>query len=331
MKEIWVKADPWDKKLVTTALEAGADAVIVPPDKISDVKELGLIQTVSDKGDLKWGEDVASIKVQSSGDEDKIIELSRNKKVIVQTTDWTIIPLENLVARSDNNIFVEVEDMEEAKTALGILEKGVNGLVISQTDPIKLKEIMNGLRQEHQTLDLVTFKIDSIRALGMGDRVCIDTCNMMGTGEGSLIGNSSQALFLVHSESIENPYVSPRPFRVNAGAVHAYVLVPGGKTRYLSELKAGDEVLWVNAQGQAKPAIIGRVKIEQRPLLLIEATGPKGSATTICQNAETIRLMDKKGRAISVVKLKPGDEVLGYAEEAGRHFGHKIKETITEK
>jgi len=29
MKEIWVKADPWKKELVTTALEAGADAVIV--------------------------------------------------------------------------------------------------------------------------------------------------------------------------------------------------------------------------------------------------------------------------------------------------------------
>jgi len=37
------------------------------------------------------------------------------------------------------------------------------------------------------------------------------------------------------------------------------------------------------------------------------------------------------GHAISVVKIKPGDKVLGYAEEAGRHFGHKVKETITEK
>ncbi|MDY6974583.1 MAG: 3-dehydroquinate synthase II, partial [Thermodesulfobacteriota bacterium] len=35
--------------------------------------------------------------------------------------------------------------------------------------------------------------------------------------------------------------------------------------------------------------------------------------------------------AISVVKLKPADEVLGYVEDAGRHFGHKIEETITEK
>lgn len=331
MKEIWVKADPWQKELVTTALESGVKAVVVPPDKVDSVKELGIIQTISDNGDLKWGENVVSVEVKSAEDEDRIVQLSRDKKVIVQTTDWTIIPLENLIARTDNNIFVEVKDIEEARTALGILEKGVNGLVITQTNPLKVKEMMNELSKEHQTLELVPFKINSVRSLGMGDRVCIDTCSMMGTGEGSLVGNSSQALFMIHAESIENPYVSPRPFRVNAGAVHAYVMVSGGKTRYLSELKAGDEVLWVNSQGQAKSAIIGRVKIEQRPLLLIEASGPNGPATTICQNAETIRLMDKEGQAISVVKLKPGDEVLGYAEEAGRHFGHKIKETITER
>ena len=29
MKEVWVKADPWQKELVTTALEGGADAVMV--------------------------------------------------------------------------------------------------------------------------------------------------------------------------------------------------------------------------------------------------------------------------------------------------------------
>lgn len=331
MKEIWVKAEPWQKELVTTALESGINAVVVSPDKVSAVKELGIIQTVSDNGDLKWGEDVVSVEVKSAEDEDKIVQQSRDKKVIVQTRDWTIIPLENLIARTENNILVEVETIEEARTALGILEKGVNGLVITQTNPLKVKEMMNELRQEHQTMELVPFTINSVRSLGMGDRVCIDTCSMMGAGEGCLVGNSSQALFLIHAESIENPYVSPRPFRVNAGAVHAYVMVPGGKTRYLSELKAGDEVLWVNSQGQAKSAIIGRVKIEQRPLLLIEASGPNGPATTICQNAETIRLMDKDGQAMSVVKLKPGDEILGYTEEAGRHFGHKIKETITER
>ncbi|MDY6972744.1 MAG: 3-dehydroquinate synthase II, partial [Thermodesulfobacteriota bacterium] len=256
MKELWVKVDPWKKELVTTALEGGADAVIVPPEKVASVKELGLITTVSKDGDLEWEKDVVNVEIKSAEDEEEIVKLSRDKKVVVKTTDWTIIPLENLVARA-GNILVEVRDVDEARTALGILEKGVDGVIITQRDPVRVKEMINEIRSDRQTLDLVRLRIDHIRPLGMGDRVCIDTCSLMGTGEGSLVGNSSQALFLIHAESIENPYVSPRPFRVNAGPVHAYVMVPGGRTRYLSELAAGDEIMGVNAAGLGMPLLVG--------------------------------------------------------------------------
>ena len=330
MKEIWVKVDPWNKKLVTAALEAGADAVIVPSDKVNEVKELGIIKTVSEQGDIKWGEDVVVMEIKSAEDEDKIVEASSTKKVIVRTKDWKIIPLENLVARA-KNIFVEVKDIDEAKTAFGILEKGVDGIVIVEKDPIKVKEIINGIKAEKDMLPLVEFEVQSVTPLGMGDRVCVDTCTNMKPGEGMLVGNSSQALFLVHSESIENPYVEPMPFRVNAGPVHAYIMVPGGKTKYLAELKSGHTVTCVNWKGESFPVIVGRVKVEKRPLLLIEAQGPLGPVSIILQNAETIRLVGREGEALSVVKLKKGDKVLGYVEEAGRHFGHKIKETIIEK
>lgn len=53
--------------------------------------------------------------------------------------------------------------------------------------------------------------------------------------------------------------------------MHAYVGVPGGKTRYLSELEAGKEVLIVDQNGMQRTAIVGRVKIETRPLILVEA------------------------------------------------------------
>jgi 3-dehydroquinate synthase II len=330
MKEIWINADPWKKELITTALESGADAVIVPPDKVRDVKDLGLITTVSEKGDLKWGQDVMLMEIKSSDDENEIVKQALKKKVVVKTTDWKVIPLENLVARTDN-IFVEVKDLDEAKMAVGVLEKGVDGLIITERNPVKVKEMVNEIRSNKETLALTEFKIEKVVSLGMGDRVCVDTCTTMKPGEGMLVGNSSQGLFLIHSESIENPYVAPRPFRVNAGPVHAYVMASGGKTRYLSELRAGDEVMGVNSRGQIMPLLVGRVKIERRPLILIEASGPTGSFTTILQNAETIRLVGSGGEALSVVKVKPGDKALGYVEEAGRHFGHKIKETITEK
>jgi len=330
MKEVWVKVDPWKKELVTTALESGADAVVVPGDKVATVRGLGLIKTVSDEGDLKWGEDVVTVDIKSADDEEEIVKLSRHKKVVVRTSDWSIIPLENLVART-SNIFVEVDDLEGARTAAGVLEKGVDGLIITHRSPANVREIINEIKSGQQELGLEKLSVNRVRPVGMGDRVCVDTCTMMGSGEGILVGNSSQALFLVHAESIENPYVAPRPFRVNAGPVHAYVLVPGGKTRYLSELKAGDEVVKINSTGHVMSLVVGRVKIERRPLLLIEAMAPNGPATTILQNAETIRLVRPDGEAASVVRLMPGDEVLGFVEEAGRHFGHKVTETITER
>jgi 3-dehydroquinate synthase II len=146
-----------------------------------------------------------------------------------------------------------------------------------------------------------------------------------------LVGNSSAGLFLVHAESIENPYAAPRPFRVNAGAVHAYIRTQGDKTRYLSELTAGDVVSRVDARGNSRPVIVGRVKIERRPLLLITAQGAEGPLNTIVQNAETIRLVRPDGEPVSVVHLCPGDRVMAAVDRAGRHFGHRISETITER
>jgi RNase P/RNase MRP subunit p29 len=60
-------------------------------------------------------------------------------------------------------------------------------------------------------------------------------------------------------------------FRTVQGPVHAYVAIPGGKTCYLSELKTGKEVIVVDQKGQQRTAIVGRVKIETRPLILVEA------------------------------------------------------------
>lgn len=330
MKKLWVKIDPWDKKLVTTALESGADAVWVPPGKTAEVKALGLITVVAEDGDLVPGRQVAEVTVTSTEDEAEVIRLARELPVIVRTPDWTIIPLENLVAQS-GNIFVEVATPEEARTALGVLEKGVDGVVAASRDPSVIKAVARLVKEASPPVALTVARIIGLRPLGMGDRVCVDTCSNLGLGEGMLVGNSSGGLFLVHAESLENPYVAPRPFRVNAGPVHAYIRVTGGKTRYLGELKAGDEVLVVRHDGSTRPAVVGRVKVESRPLMLVAAEADGKEFSTILQNAETIRLTRPGGEAVSIVALKPGEEVLAALEEAGRHFGHKVQETITEK
>jgi 3-dehydroquinate synthase II len=330
MKQLWVKIDPWDKNLVTAALESGADAVWVPEGRAAEVKALGLIRVVAPDGDLAPGRDVQEVSINSTADEAEVVRLARQGPVVVRTPDWTIIPLENLVAQS-GNIFVEVADVDAAHTALGVLEKGVDGLIVNTASPGVIKEIARLVKAASAPVALATARIIRVQALGMGDRVCVDTCSNMGPGQGMLVGNSSGALFLVHAESLENPYVAPRPFRVNAGAVHAYIRVSPEKTKYLGELEAGDGVLIVDYQGNAYPAVVGRVKVERRPLMLVAAAVEDREITTILQNAETIRLTRPDGTAVSIVSLQPGDEVLVALEETGRHFGHKVRETILEK
>lgn len=330
MKEVWVNADPWKKELVAIALEAGADAVVVSPEKESSVKELGLIKTVSEKGDLRWGKDVTRMDIQSAKDEERITELSKERKVIVRTSDWTIIPLENLLAKTDN-LLVEVTTVDEARIALGILEKGVNGLVIRNPDPVEVLDIIKAAKASRERLELTELEIVGVHPVGMGDRVCVDTCSLMGAGEGILAGNSSRAMFLIQAESLENRYVAPRAFRVNAGAVHAYVMASGERTRYLSELRSGDEVLGVDCKGETRIHVIGRVKVERRPLLLVEARNGGGTSGLVLQNAETIRMVRPTGEPVSVLKLHPGEEVLGVELGGGRHFGHRVRETILEK
>ncbi len=175
-----------------------------------------------------------------------------------------------------------------------------------------------------EQFELVGAEIVNIEPAGTGDRVCVDTSSLMEMGEGMLVGSQSDGLFLVHSETLESEYVDSRPFRVNAGAVHAYIQAPGGETNYLSELESGDEVLIINNKGEASTATIGRVKIERRPMLLIEAVYEDRKFKTLLQNAETINLMDIEGNPISVSDLEEGDEVLLYPQEGGRHFGTKV-------
>jgi len=258
MRKIWVKVDPWDKKMVTTALEGGADGVLVPPGYADTVRQLGRIDTIAEDGDWKLGEDVVFFEINSSEDEEEIIRLAREKKVILQCPDWTIIPLENLIARGAE-VIAQVNDAEAARTAFGILEKGVGHILLAPPDAGALKQALAAVRESAMETALQTAVITGITPVGMGDRVCVDTCTAMTQGQGMLVGNSSSALFLIHSESVVNPYVSPRPFRINAGPVHAYTRVPGGKTRYLSELAAGDAIYVTDFQGRATESVVGRL------------------------------------------------------------------------
>ncbi len=331
MKKLWVNAIPYNKEVVISALESGAEAVVVSAGDSSKVRQFGKIKTVEAKGDIVPGKGVEFIDIANKSDEDKAAAVGADKILVLRMLDWTIIPIENLLARRGKNIMVQVETSQQARLMIEILEKGVDGVVLNTTDVNEIKktaEIISGISE---TVTLVTATITNIKQLGTGDRACLDTCTQMALGEGMLVGNMAGGFFLVHSESIDNPYVAARPFRVNAGAVHAYTLAPGGVTRYLADLKAGDEVLLVDFQGKSQTAYLGRNKIEKRPMMLVEAEAEGAPISLVLQNAETIRLVGSDGKAISVTTLKPGDKVLGHIEKAGRHFGMQVDETLIER
>jgi len=331
MKKLWVNAIPYNKEVVISALESGAEALVIPDDKTDTVRQLGKIKTVEANGDIKPGKDVEFIDIAGKADENKAAKVPESKIVVLKMLDWTIIPIENLLARRGKNIMVQVENSKQAKLMVEILEKGVDGVVLNTTDINEVKKTAQIIQDVGEKIALVSATITNIKQLGMGDRSCLDTCTQMALGEGMLIGNTASGFFLVHSESIDNPYVTSRPFRVNAGAVHAYTMSPGGKTKYLADLKAGDEVLLIDFQGKTQTAYLGRNKIEKRPMMLVEAEAEGKPISLVVQNAETIRLVNPEGKAMSVTTLKPGDKVLGRIERCGRHFGMQIDEILIEK
>lgn len=327
-KELIIDLRPFDKELVTSAIESGVKKIIVPEKCAELVHKLGRIETIAVDGDKKFGVDFFEQEINSKVDEDKALLLSKKGAVIIHASDWKIIPLENLVSKSDN-VFVSCS-VKEIPTMLSVLEKGVKGVVIKPKNRQEIIDAVLELSKQLNKVELVEAEVTNVKVLGSGERCCVDTCNIMGLGEGILVGNSPKMLFLVQSESMEVEYCATRPFRVNAGSVHSYVLLPDGKTKYLMELSSGDEALCVNPKGETKKVIVGRNKIENRPLVLIEAKVGSQSGAAILQNAETIRVVVPGGKSISVAELKKGDKVLVRTGEAGRHFGTAIKEKIIE-
>jgi 3-dehydroquinate synthase II len=361
LKEAWVYLEAWSKELVTTAMENGADAIVLPSGFHDRIKALGRIVTVSPDGDLRPQVDVFFERVQSARDEERVTRRLASGPVVLmdlpqalhespqsshqseawepaESPDpragprhpWEVIPLENLIARG-GRIIVPVQSPEELELAMTVMEEGAQGVLIQTGETGLLKSMLNRVKAASESVELSTAVIERIGLSGLGDRVCLDTCTLMSEGEGMLVGNSSGFLFLVQAEALPNPYVAPRPFRVNAGPVHAYLRAPGGSTRYLSELQSGDRVLIVRSDGSTLEGTLGRVKIERRPLLLIEARAQGKSGSILVQNAETIRLSRPDGQAVSVVDLTEGDSILVALEVEGRHFGMKVRETIWER
>lgn len=275
-------------------------------------------------------------RILSNADIDAMLESAESGLgfVIVEVRDWKIIPLENVIAklhRANARIFAIARTPQEVRKMFSILEVGVDGVIFAASSASQVREAMVYLGTG--SFELKPARITEVREVGDGERVCVDTASMLHRGEGMLVGSRSNFMFLVHNESVGSSFTSPRPFRVNAGAVHCYTLAPDGTTSYLSEVETGSEVLILDPKGRARRATVGRSKIERRPMLMVKAEAGGEAGGIIAQDAETIRFVRPGGRLVSVTHLKRGDTVMVHARPAaGRHFGMEVSdEYILEK
>jgi 3-amino-4-hydroxybenzoic acid synthase len=277
------------------------------------------------------------VEVKDKDSMNEAICLSNHyESCIIDFRSDTNIPLELVLAFSQKNkcqVCKKVTTPEDGWIATMTMEMGSYAVLLDSEDPeniIGMKLCMG--KYENHELKVQKLKVTSIHHIGMGDRVCIDTTSNLHKDEGMIIGSTSNGGILVSSETHFLPYMDLRPFRVNAGALHSYIFCKDNTTKYLSELKAGEEVLAVNAKGETRIVSVGRVKIERRPLLLIHAAADNGvCVNTIVQDDWHIRILGENAEAKNSTLLKEGDIVQGYISEPGRHLGVKISETIVEK
>lgn len=260
---------------------------------------------------------------------------NRNEWSVLSFRDPTKIPLEIVLAAAQpagGAIVTAVADVTEAQIVFGVLERGSDGVLFPARAVGEVTELRAGAATELDDLDLVELEVTGIAHVGMGERACVDTCSQFHEDEGILVGSHSKGMILCCSETHPLPYMPTRPFRVNAGAIHSYTLTGNSRTSYLSELVTGSQVRAVDAKGRSRMVTVGRVKIESRPLLAIDAVAPGGrKLNLIVQDDWHVRVLGPGGTVLNTTEIRPGDKVLGYLPAEERHVGYPISEFCLEQ
>lgn len=249
--------------------------------------------------------------------------------------DPTKIPLEIVLAAAagaEGRIVTVVADCQEAAIVLGVLEHGSDGVMLAPRAVGDATNLKRAAAAPVGEIELTELQVVATEHIGMGERACVDTCSYLRQDEGILVGSHSKGMVLCVSETHPLPYMPTRPFRVNAGAIHSYTVAEHARTQYLSELRAGSRVLAVDVSGRTRVVSVGRVKIETRPLLSIDAVAPGGQRVNlILQDDWHVRVLGPGGAVLNSTELRPGDTVLGYLPAADRHVGYPVDEFCLER
>ena len=285
--------------------------------------------------------DVAVVQLDDFQGQDEALSLvGMIDWILVRCSDWTMIPLENIVAAaagSGTRIAAAISQILDLSGAAFALQHGVDALLLPADEKLwDAAEEISGerasieLEERKAVPSLVMANVTNVESGGVGERICVDLTERLSEGEGMLIGSSANALVLIHGETIPSEFVPSRPFRVNAGAVHAYCLMADGSTKYLSELTAGDQVAIANPSNEIRSATIGRLKIERRPFLLVHFEWNNQSAQVLVQQAETVRFINEEGN-ISVTSIQSRDKIAVRFSSGMRHIGRELAGEMNER
>lgn len=296
---------------------------------------------------------------------------------------WIMIPVENLVSSCQNTgtkIAAVVDRAGDVGGLAGALELGVDAICVGAADAASDDGLWDALidaREERRAAAAASDRDDArgdgaedgpsrpggpsivrgtcrrVSSAGgkgsvLANRVCIDLVQLLAPTEGCWVGSSAKVAALVLSEAAESSFVPSRPFRVNAGPVHSYVVMGDGtSTKYLSELRAGDEVLVHDAaSGRERAVAVGRLKVEVRPCVQVELVAPGPSTPAgrgasrgqvFLQQAETVRLGRSMGddSFIRITDLECKEDVqpsevllrvTGMGTHVGKAYSGKVNE-----
>jgi len=293
----------------------------------------------SKKGIKSFPGNFIETTVKSQADAEKLVE-HRDKVpyIVINLPDWKVIPLEYVLGafqKSKTKIAVRTNDISLLETFKGAIEMGVDAFIIDNPDAIQnfCKALSPSLE-----LKLSYAEITDIKNVGMGKRVCVNTTMSFKPEEGILIGSLPYFMFLADAETKANPYVNTRDWRVNAGAASHYTFVPSDDPqkpcfgpKYLDDIKSGDRVMAIDANGKTRLTHVAATKTEYRPLTLIKARYENLEGAIYQQTAETVRLISENG-SVPVTQLKKGDKLKVYVSKPmATHFGQVVEEFVSEK
>jgi len=288
----------------------------------------------------------------SSGQEEALAAIGSVEWILVEVESledsWQMIPAENLIAAAQSTGTKLAFAVKKAADVAGLakaLELGVDALCITtksgaedpdlwttafqarkerNTEADKLlTSLPSGIKGSKQVPEIVAgscWRRDT-KGTVLADRICVDLVQRLRPEEGCWVGSSAKVMALVLSEAASSQFVPTRPFRINAGPVHSYILLGDGiSTKYLCELQPSDQVMVYNTQTNSSKAIaVGRLKEEIRPCVLVEfeakhddeqdkcgGSSPSSTARgqVFLQQAETVRLGQPSGNFLRVTDLE---------------------------